>query len=350
MKNIKVKRTVILLGILVSFLLLFGCSEEEDYQLVQESRFALGTYNQVTVYAPSEEEGQDIMDAVFTRVNEIENLMSINVEDSDISKLNEKAGESSVTVDPETFHLLDLGKEYKELTDGTFNIGIGTLIQLWDIGGDDQQVPEEAEIGSLLNHTDLNQLILNEDSYEARIEDPEMIVDLGGIAKGYAVDQAVQVIKNHGVEHAIVDFGGDVYVLGGNPDGNDWRIGISTPEIGESGVVGRLFSSDMSVVSSGDYERYFIENDQLYHHIIDPSTGHPTDNELSSVTVISDSALEGDILSTAMFVMGLEDGLDFVNDLEGVEAVLITKSKEVYLTTGVSDLFEIMDEEYTLAD
>ncbi len=350
MKKINMKIGLILGVILLSSFLIFGCSEDEEYQLIQQSEFALGTYNQVTIYAPSEEIGQNIMEDVFARVDEIENLMSINIEESDISNLNDHAGQSSVIVDSETFHLLRLGKEYKELTEGTFNIGIGALIQLWDIGGDNQRVPEKSEIEALLGHTDLNQLTLNEETYEAKIEDSKMVVDLGGIAKGYAVDEAVQVIKDHGIDHAIVDFGGDVYVLGGNPDGNDWRIGISTPEIGESGVVGRLFSSNMSVVSSGDYERYFIENDELYHHIIDPSTGYPTDNNLASVTVVSDTALEGDVLSTAVFVMGLEEGLDFINGLEGVEAVLITDAKEVYVTPGLSDLFEIMDEDYFLVD
>lgn len=350
MKNKRLNKFLLSGIIFIAFMLLFGCSEEEDYQLVQESRFALGTYNQVTLYTSSEEQGQNIIEEVFERVDEIEHLMSSSIEDSDISKLNAQAGESAIEVDPETFFLLQLGKEYKEITEGTFNIGIGALINLWDIGGDDQKVPSESEINALLNHFDLEQLILNEESYEAKIEDPEMIVDLGGIAKGYAVDEAIRVIKEHEIEHAIVDFGGDVYVLGGNPDGNEWRIGISNPEIGESGVIGRLFSSDMGVVSSGDYERYFMEDGQLYHHILNPFTGYPTDNQLSSVTVISDTALEGDILSTAIFVMGLESGLSFVNDLDDIEAIFITDNKEVYITSGVADLFEIMDEEYVIVE
>jgi len=333
----------------VSFLLLFGCSEDDDYQLVQQSTFALGTYNQVTVYAP-DEEGQGIINEVFTRVEEIETIMSSNIENSDISKLNNQAGESTVILNPETFHMLQLAKEYNEITEGTFNIGIGALISLWDIGGDDQKVPEGSQIDAILDHFNMDQLILNEESYEAKIKDPKMIVDLGGIAKGYAVDEAIRIIKEHGVDHAIVDFGGDVYVLGDNPDGNEWRIGISTPEVGGSGVMGRLFSSDMSIVSSGDYERYFIEEGQLYHHILDPSTGYPADNHLSSVTIISDTALEGDILATAVFVMGLEEGLNFVNSLDDIEAILITDHKKVHVTSGVTDLFEIMDEEYILSE
>ncbi len=342
--------SVFILVVFITLVLLFGCSEEEDYQLIQESRFALGTYNQVTVYAPGEEEGQGIINEVFARVDEIESLMSSNIDDSDIYMLNSQAGESAVTVDPETFKLLQLGKEYKDLTDGAFNIGIGALIALWDIGGNDQRVPEDGEIQELLNRIDLNQLTLNQNNYEAKLEDPEMSVDLGGIAKGYAVDEAIRIIEEHGVEHAIVDFGGDIYVLGSNPDGNEWRIGISTPEIGGSGVAARLFSSDMSVVSSGDYERYFFEDDQLYHHILDPATGYPTDNELSSVTVVSNTALAGDVFSTAIFIMGLEEGLDFLKDQEDIEAILITNNKEVYLTDGIVDLFEIMDEEYIIVE
>ena len=349
MINKNILKSILIGMFFLFFMLLFGCSEEDDYQLVQQSKFALGTYTQVTVYAPNEEDGKIIINEVFRRVKEIENLMSSNIQDSDTSKLNAQAGESAVTIHPETFEMLQLAKEYKRLTGGTFNIGIGALINLWDIGGDNQRVPDESEINALLDHFDLDELTLIEDSYEAKIEDPKMLVDLGGIAKGYAVDEAIRIIEEHGIEHAIVDFGGDVYVLGSNPDGNEWRIGISSPEIGGSGVVGRIFSSDMSVVSSGDYERYFIEKEQLYHHILNPSTGYPTDNQLSSVTIISNTALEGDILSTAIFVMGLEDGLSFVDSLNDIEAILITDSKEIYVTSGVIDLFEIMDEEFFIS-
>ena len=342
------KLMVILIALsLLSFLFLLGCETEEDYELVQDSKFALGTYNQITLYAPESNAEQVIAD-VFQRVEEIENLMSVNIEGSDIDTLNKNAGEASVPVDPETFRMLQLGKEYHDLTNGTFNIGIGALIDLWDIGGENQQVPQASEIEDLLNHVDLEQLTLDSENLEAKIEDPAMKVDLGGIAKGYAVDEAIRVIEENGYENAIVDFGGDVYVLGENPEGNPWRIGISTPEIGASGVLGRLFSADMSVVSSGDYERYFIEDGNLYHHILDPATGSPTDNELSSVTVVSDTALEGDILSTAIFVMGLEEGLNFVNNLPEVDAVLVTNEKDVYVTEGISDIFEIMDDDFTI--
>lgn len=350
MKN-KINNKACILGIIVlSFFTLLSCNQEEDYQMLQENKFALGTYNQVTIYAPSEQEGQSIIDEVFDRVEEIENLMSASIESSDISRLNNHAGESAVKIDTETLELLRLGKEYKDLTNGAFNIGIGALINLWDITGDEPSVPQQNEINELLDHFNLDQLKLKEEKNEARIEDPEMRIDLGGIAKGYAVDEAIRIIENRGIEHAIVDFGGDIYVLGNKPDGNEWRIGINNPEIGVSGVVGRIYASDMSVVSSGDYERYFMEEDQLYHHILDSKTGYPTDNQLSSVTVISDSAIEGDVFSTAIFVMGLEKGLAFANSIEDVEAILITENKNVHLTENTADLFEIMDEEYNIVE
>lgn len=350
MKNKIIKKASIIGVFILLFGALLSCNQQEDYQMLQEDKFALGTYNQVTIYAPSEKEGQNIIDEVFKRVEEIENLMSTSIENSDISRLNNHAGESAVKVDSETLELLRLGKEYKDLTNGAFNIGIGALINLWDITGSEPCVPPQNEIKELLDHFNLDELKLNDEENEARIEDPEMRIDLGGIAKGYAVDEAIRIIRDRGIEHGIVDFGGDVYVLGNKPDGNEWRVGINNPEIGVSGVVGRIYSSDMSVVSSGDYERYFMENDQLYHHILDSETGYPTDNQLSSVTVISDSSIEGDVFSTAIFVMGLEDGLEFANTIEGVEAILITESKKVHLTEAAADLFEIMDKEYIIVD
>ncbi len=342
-----IKTTIILIAalLLLSFGITSCSSEEEEFDLVQQSRFALGTYNQVTVYA-TEELANEVIDGIFDRVAEIENAMSLNVADSEINQLNEARGEAFVTVSEDTFKLLKRGKEVAEETDGAFNIGIGQLIALWDISGDDPQVPPEEEIDTLFGHFDLNQLELREDTLEARINDPMMTIDLGGIAKGYAVDEAIKVAKDYGIEHAIIDFGGDVYVLGGNPNGNEWRIGITNPIIGEGGVVARIFSSDMSIVSSGDYERYFIENDRRYHHILDPETGFPADNELNSVTIVSDTALDGDIYSTAIFVMGLDKGLAFIESLDSIEGALITKDNDVYVSSGLSERFEMMNESF----
>jgi thiamine biosynthesis lipoprotein len=272
--------------------------------------------------------------------------MSTSIEGSDIYKLNKNAGGEAVELKAETVSVLKKGIEYLNITGGTFNIGIGSLIELWGIGKDWQKVPSESEILQAKAHIDLVNLKI--DNTMVSVKDPGMLIDLGGIAKGYAVDEAVRVLRENGISSGFVNMGGDVYALGRKPDGSAWNVGIQNPEIGVGGVIAKIELVDQSIVTSGDYERYFIENDIHYHHILDPATGYPTSNELSSVTIISEKSIDGDALSTAVFVMGLEEGLSFIEGMENIEAVLVTKGKKVYTTSGMVGKVEILDASYEL--
>ena len=195
---------------------------------------------------------------------------------------------------------------------------------------------------------DYKKLSLNKKNLTAKLEEEGMKVDLGAIAKGYAADEVARVLKESGVEHAIVNLGGNIMTLGGNPNGNPWRIGIQDPFNPRGDFLGVVFVKDQTVVTSGTYERYFEENGKKYHHILNPATGYPIENNLHSVSIITDKSIDGDGLSTAALLIGLEEGVKLIESLEHVEAIFITSDKKVYISSGLKNNFKIIKPEFKL--
>lgn len=320
-------------------------------QLVQENQFVLGTFGQIHLYTKSPKSGNKAINQAYQRIREIENSMSIIISDSDIYQLNENAGIKPIKVTQDTLNVIHKGLEYYELTKGAFNIGLGKISKLWGVNIETDNkippaIPKEEEILDAKKHIDLYQLEINNN--ELFIKDPKMSIDLGGIAKGYAVDEAVRTLEGLGIKSGFVNLGGDIFVLGSKPDGTAWQMGIQSPELGSSNVIVKIQLRNSSIVTSGDYQRYIEKDNKRYHHIIDPSTGYPAENELTSVTIISDTTIKGDSYSTAAFVMGLEKGLDFIENLENTEAIFLTKDKRIYASSGIRDEIELMDKEYKL--
>ncbi len=345
MINCKIKVLIFLVIAAMLGTLLASCSPKAEKQADMEE-VVLGTFGSMRVFATSTKKGEAAMEKAFQRIKDIENKMSTSIEESFIHQINEKAGKEAVEVDDDTLFVIKEALSYEDVTNGAFNIGIGSLIDLWGIGKEWQKIPTSEEIQEALKHMDIDQLEIKD--HHIYLKDANMMLDLGGIAKGYAVDEAAKTLRESGIESGFVNMGGDIYALGTKEDGSPWMIGIQNPEIGSNGVMAKLPLSNQSIVSSGDYERYFIEDNVHYHHILDPETGYPTDNRLSSVTVVSEKAIDGDVLSTAVFVMGLEKGLLFLEELEDIEGVIITKDKQVFATSGVKDKLEIIDNNYKL--
>ncbi len=343
-KPIKILISSLLLMILLSSL--SACRSSGNLQKVDGDAFVLGTFGQIRVFTSSEAKGKKAIDKAFKRITEIENTMSASLPNTDVAKINKSAGKSPVKVNPDTLFVINKGIEYEKVTKGTFNITLGSLIELWGIGKDWQKVPTLQEIQEAQKHIDINQLEVKDK--KVLIKDPQMLMDLGGIAKGYAVDEAVKVLKESGIKSGFVNLGGDIYVFGDKPDQTPWYIGIQKPVIESSTVMARVNLYNQSIVSSGDYERYFEENDVRYHHIIDPATGYPSDGGIVSVTIISDKAIDGDVLSTSVFILGLEEGLELLEGLDGIEGVIITNDNSVYTTSGMANKVEILDESYKL--
>jgi thiamine biosynthesis lipoprotein len=175
-----------------------------------------------------------------------------------------------------------------------------------------------------------------------------MMIDLGGIAKGYAADEAAKILRELGQEHALINFGGNVVAIGSRPDGTPWRIGIQHPERSRGDTLCIVAVTDATVVTSGKYERFFEEEGTRYHHIIDTSTGYPVENGLSSVTIVTDSSMKADALSTAVFTLGLEAGLELVQGFDGVEAVIVTEESTIHVTEGIRDDITLLDNRFTV--
>ena len=322
-----------------------------DIEPVTETAFLMGTIAKITIYEKVED--KQIFQQVFDRILEIEDRMTINkaTDKSEIIQLNELAGKKSVKLSPDTFYVLEKGKYYSEISKGRFDITIGPLVKLWNITPEQTVLPDEKEIVKrlpLINHKDL---ILDNNNLSARLNNPGMIVDLGGIAKGYAADEAARILREAGYQHAIINLGGNVLTLNTKPDGSKFRLGLQDPYHPRGDYMGIVKLDNQALVSSGTYERYFEIGGSRYHHILNPKTGYPEDNSLVSVSIITKESIDADALSTAIFLLGLEEGMQMIEELSDTEAIFITADKKVYITRGIStEVFEITKPEYQIQE
>jgi thiamine biosynthesis lipoprotein len=245
--------------------------------------------------------------------------------------------------------LLQEAKKISELSDGAaLDITVAPIVNAWGICSDDPRIPSANEINDLLPFINYNDVLIDEENSTVMLQREGQKIDLGGIAKGYIGDLAIDIYKEYGITSAFINLGGNVVVLGNKPDGSSWKVGVQDPRGDTSDIIGYVEVCDQAVVTSGDYQRYFIEDGKRYCHIIDPTTGYPIDNDLMSVTVITSSSADADGLAKAI-VLGLDDGMAFIEAYDGAEAIFITTDKEIYVTEGLNDTFHFEDtkNEYT---
>ena len=210
----------------------------------------------------------------MNKLKELENTLSINKTGTLIDKINEQAGIAPVVVDEDTYQVLEEGLVYSQLTDGAFDITIGPIVKLWNIGFPEARVPSTTEITETLPLIGFDKVVLNPNDSSVYLSEKGMRLDLGGIGKGYAADVIATLLKEHGVKHAIIDLGGNLYTLGDKPGNQLWSIGIQDPFNPRGKIIGRLKTANKSIVTSGIYERYLEDaNGRKYHHILDPKTG-----------------------------------------------------------------------------
>ncbi|WP_461205153.1 FAD:protein FMN transferase [Clostridium sp. DL1XJH146] len=340
---------IISLLIILSSVFLSACSNKNTSELttpISSSGFFLGTVIDINIYNDVDEE---IFDNVFSILENIENKMSINLEESEVIDINNNAGNSFVKVSDETFYVIQKGYYYSELSKGNFDISIGPLVKLWGIGSEDAKVPTDEEIDATLKNVNYKNVLIDEENSSIKLENENMILDLGAIAKGYAADVIATYLKDHDVDSAIINLGGNVYALGSKA-GEDWSLGIQNPFDSRGSYFGILKVIDKTVVTSGIYERYFEENGVRYHHILSPYTGYPINNSLVSVSIITDNSIDADALSTTTFSLGLEEGLILIETLEDTEAIFVDEDYNVYTTSGLKDNFTITDNDFKLAN
>lgn len=319
-------------------------SEEKP---VTKTNFMLDTLVSIQAFGP---DASDAIEKAFARIDDIEKKMTSKADFSEVISINELAGRDFYKVSPDTFFVIKKGLYFSNLSEGKFDITVGPLVKLWGIGTEHARVPSKAEISKILPLVDYRQIELDEKNNSVFLKRPGMSIELGGIAKGYAADEAVKVLRQNGVKHGTVDLGGNIIVIGTKPDGKLWKIGIQNPFFKTRGsIVATVEVADKTLVTSGPYERYIEKDGKIYHHILDTRTGFPVENELMSVTIIAESSIDADALSTTVFAMGLEEGMDFVESIENIDAIFITKDYKVYTTSGVGNLnFKIVDKQFEL--
>lgn len=265
-----------------------------------------GTVNGVSIY---DYDKKELLDAVLLRAQALENKLSVFRPGSDIWNLNRNAGIKPVTVSDETFEILSAAKKLNALSGGAFAVTIRPLVSLWGIGKINNNIPEQEKIDAVKKLVNDGGLLLDETEHTAFLSVPGQRADLGGIAKGYAADEIKRILTRAGVKSALINLGGNIMTVGCRPDGQPWQIGIQNPASVRGNYLGTVSAVNKAVVTSGKNERFFIRDGICYHHLIDPHTGRPADSGLLSVTVIGDSAIEADALTTAVFILGMQKGM-----------------------------------------
>lgn len=339
---------------LAGVFLFSGCAERreamqqalENQKMADRHEATTFAMDTVMTFTVIHEDGEEIIIDAEQEIRRLENLLSVTMENSDVAKLNAAAGKEAVKVSEDTKYLLETGKSLGEQTGGAFDIAISPIVKAWGFTEEEHHVPARAELDALLPLTDPADVILENGTAYLRKEG--MAVDLGGIAKGYASDRVAALLKEKGVESAIISLGGNVYGVGTKPDGEKWEVALANP-LNADDYCGLISIENQAVVTSGGYQRYFEENGKKYHHIIDPATGCPAESGLLSVTIICESGTMADVLSTALYVMGLDKALEYWQNTDGFEAIFVTEDGEVVATEGADDMFvfEGRDNDFT---
>lgn len=298
--------------------------------------FLMDTLVQITVYHADAAQGQAALQAALEEIARISALTNrfpqAGKEPGEVQRINANAGIAPVTVGPDIMEIIKRSLYYGELSHGSFDITVGPLMDLWGFGQEEQRVPSDREINQVLSLVDYRLVEVDPERMTVYLPKPGMSLDLGGVAKGYATDKAVQKLKEMGIKHALVNAGGNIYCIGTKPDGGLWRVGIRDPR-SEAGMFGVISVKDVSLVTSGDNERYFMEDGVRYSHLLDPATGKQA-RELMQTTVMAVSSTDADILNKPIFVLGPLQGRILAEELPVEGTLLVTPDKEV-IPTGV---------------
>jgi len=306
--------------IIFSLFLLSICwpAEAEWYQKQFE---VMGTVAKVEFESDSADLAKNLIQQVIDEMNRIDRLMSPFKSDSELSKMNQLAAKGPVKISQEMLQLLTLSRHYSEITQGGFDITFSSVGYLYDFRKGVR--PTEKQKKSLVASIDYTSVILDPVRLTVTYRLKDTKIDLGGIAKGHAVDQSINILKNNGIKNAFVNAGGDSRVIGKKQD-RLWYIGVRHPR-DESKLIVNLPLENVSISTSGDYERFYVENNIRYHHIINPITGDSV-RDTMSVTILADSSTDADALSTSIFVLGPIKGLKLVNSLDNVSAIIIDRN------------------------
>lgn len=316
---------------LTSALLLAACGNSYNKADMNTEEFlAMDTYISLSAYG---ENAEVALANARREIKSVESQLSVTDPASEVSRINESGGEDTV-LSEDTAGIINFALYLNTLTEGAFDITLYPVTREWGFTTGEYRVPSKEKLEELLKKTGSENIIYGDNI----ISLPEgYLIDLGALGKGFAGDRAAAVLKEKGIASALLNLGGNVQAVGSKPDGSPWNIGIQNP-FGE-GNAATLKVKDKAVVTSGNYQRYFEENGKRYCHIIDPETGYPVDNGLMSVTVVAESGLLCDGLSTALFVMGEEKAADFWRQQRDFDVIIITDEGRILVSEGIYDDF-----------
>ncbi|WP_407857515.1 FAD:protein FMN transferase [Enterococcus hailinensis] len=326
-----------LAGLLVLGLLFFGgCQKTIMDSPDEQSGFFFDTPVTIKIYDRGK---KAVLNEAFEELAKLHDQWNLADPASELSQINAAAGIAPVTVAAETYQLLVKAKQYSQ-TYEKFDLTIGPVTQLWGIGSATAKKPAATDVVKALTLVNSEQVQLDADKQTVFLMEKGMQLDIGSLGKGYATDKIVKLFKQAKVTTAVLDLGGNIYVLGESTRGNGqpWQVGIRDPQQANA-IIGEVAVTDQTIVTSGTYQRYLQSQGTNYHHIFDPTTGYPIDNQLSSVTIVTDSSLTGDALSTVAFTAGLTKGLAMIEELPATEALFVTKDQKIYRTSGLEKNF-----------
>jgi thiamine biosynthesis lipoprotein len=342
------------IALILSWVLLVlggGCGSRDEHNSFTTTDEVMGTTLHLALHSETmtkTELAEAAADAL-SEVRQVETLMSSWVADSDVNRINEAGKNSWVTVDPLTFTVIEQALDASRTTNGGFEATVSPLVDLWGFGARSEgppSIPPEEAIAAALSKVGHSKVVLDPERSAVATTEDGVTIDLAGIAKGYGVDMAISVLRARGVEHAIVEIGGEVGVIGMNREGEKWRIGVNHP-LQQGRFLTVLELEDENVATSGDYQRYFVVDGVRYSHIIDPRTGWPATSNIASVTIVATSCAKADALATGLSVLSYEEGGEILERLPGVEGIIVRRAAErsidVFVSSGLKDKIKLLE-------
>ena len=321
-------RNLVLLGIVTLIFPHGSHAQTEKAGFFRQSRILMGTSVEITVSQVDPKTAEKALEAAFQEVERINRLMSHYRPDSEVSQVSRHAGEKEVRVSAETLEVIERALYFSRLSGGAFDITIGPVFRLWNFR--EGKIPDGEKLRENLKRVDYRRIRVDRSRSTVYLDDPRMELDLGAIAKGYAVDRAGEVLKKRGVENFLVNAGGDLRVAGRKEKEIPWTIGIQHPRL-PSDLIVKIQSKNAGIATSGDYEKYFLKDGERYHHILVPSTGLPA-RECQSVTILAPTAMEADALATTVFVLGPGKGFALIEEMPNVHALIVDRRGSVLLS------------------
>lgn len=329
-------RTVCIISTLLSFLITFSCLNKNN-KIFKKSKFLMDTVATITVVTDSEDEANIAIEKAFIEIEKIERITNSHSKNSEISLVNNKSGIEKIKVSDTLFDIISKSVDISKKTNNAFDVTIGSITSMYNFYK--KIKPDHNIIKNKLPLINNKYIKLDKINKTMFLNKKGMSIDLGGIAKGYAVDRAVDILKSNNIKSGIVSIGGDIKTFGLKPDNKPWKIGIRDPfSHNKHDIFAIIELSNMSISTSGDYERYFIIEGKKYHHIISPFNGLPA-TECKSVTVIAEDCYLTDSFATGVFILGPEKGINILKNA-GIEGIIVDKNGKLFLTDGIRKKIE----------